>query len=432
MSDGQSAAFQPKPAYSAFVLGMLTLAYILNFVDRQVLALVLDDVKLDLGLTDSQLGWLLGPAFAMFYTVAGFPIARLADTWSRKGVLAISLSIWSAMTAVCGTAASFGQMLVARFGVAVGEAGGTPPSHSLISDYFPPERRATALSIYGWGIFFGTGFGFVLGGMVVEAFDWRTAFYGAGALGVPVALLLFFTVREPPPGISEGYVQAEQPSIGEVRRTLWRTPSFRTLMAAASCQAFLGYTVLTWGVSFLRRVFELSPSEAGFQFGVSAAIAGAAGITVGGVLVDKLAAKDGRWYGWISAISSLAAFPFALAFAWAGEPGFAIAAFCGFYFLNNVYVSSLWTLVQNLVPPRMRATASATQLAILNIVGLGGGPLMAGYVSDVLEPSRGADGLRVALTVAAVVGATASIFFMLCARTMRQDLARVAAGEETA
>ena len=429
MSEPQ-ATFAPRPAYSAFVLVALLLAYILNFVDRQVLALVADDVKADIGLSDSQLGLLMGPAFALFYTFAGFPIARLADTWSRKGVLATSLAVWSGMTALFGATGNFTQMAFARFGVAIGEAGGTPPSHSLISDYFPPERRATALSIYGWGIFVGTGFGFVFGGMIVEAFDWRTAFYAAGALGFPVTLLIVIAVREPPHGVSEGHTQVEQPSVGDVLRTLTRTPSFITLMVAAACQAFLGYTVLGWGATFLRRVFELSPSEAGFQFGVSAAVAGAIGITIGGVLADKLSAKDARWYGWLSAGSSLAALPFALAFAWAGDAGSAIAAFSLFYLLNNVYVSSLWTLVQNLVPPRMRATASASQLAILNIVGLGGGPLMAGIVSDVLEPSRGADGLRIALTIAAIVGASAAIFFMLCARTLRQDLARVSAGEE--
>ena len=416
-------AFRPGPATSAWVLAILLLAYVLNFVDRQVLALVLEDVKADLSLTDAQLGWLLGPAFSLFYTVAGFPIARLADTWSRKGVLAASLAVWSAMTAFCGSAVGFGQLLVARFGVAVGEAGGTPPSHSLISDYFPPDRRATALAIYGWGIFFGTGFGFVLGGLVVEAFDWRTAFYVAGALGLPVVALLLLTVEEPPPGASEGRARAAAPTLREVVRLITRTRSFVWLLAAAACQAFLGYTVLGWGATFLRRVFDLSASEAGWQFGIAAAAAGAIGITIGGVWADRAAARDGRWYGWISAISSFSALPFALLFAWADDSGLAVAAFAIFYLLNNVYVSSLWAMAQNLVPPRMRSTASATQLSVLNIVGLGGGPLMAGYVSDFLEPTRGADGLRVALTVAALVGALAGVFFLVCARTLREDLA---------
>jgi predicted MFS family arabinose efflux permease len=409
------------------VLFVLSLAYILNFVDRQVLALVLEDVKTDLSLTDAQLGWLLGPTFAVFYTIAAFPLARWADSWSRRGVLAGSLAVWSGMTAVCGLATSFVQMAIARCLVAIGEAGGTPPSHSLISDYFSPTRRATALSIYGWGIFLGTALGFIGGGLIADRFDWRTAFVVAGALGIPIALLIVVTVQEPPPGASEGRVDEARPGTGEVLRALVGTPSFVTLMLAAACQAFLGYTVLGWGATFLRRVFDLSASEAGFQFGAAAGVAGAIGITAGGVLADRLAPRDARWYGWIAAISSAAAFPFALAFAWAESAAFAMPMFFVFYLLNNVYVSILWTLVQTLVVPRMRATASAAQLAILNIVGLGGGPLMAGYVSDVLEPSRGPDGLRVALVVAAVVGATAALFFALCARTLPRDLARVGA-----
>lgn len=425
MTDKEKPPFAPSSRYSAYVLGILLTAYILNFVDRQVLALVAEDVKADMGLTDSQLGWLLGPAFVLFYTIAGIPLARLADITSRKQVVAVGLALWSAMTAACGAAGSFTHLLLARFGVGIGEAAGTPPSHSLLSDYFPPERRATALAIYGWGIFVGTGFGFVLGGMLLEAFSWRTAFYVAGIAGLPVALVLALTVREPPPGASDGVIEAKTPSTREVLRTLFARPSFPMLMVAASCQAFLGYTVLSWGATYLRRVFELSGRDAGVQFGIAAAVAGAVGVTLGGILADRLARRDERWYTWLSAIGSVISFPFALMFAWAPTSMLALIAFVPFYALNNLYVSSLWTLVQNLVSPRMRSTAAATQLGILNIVGLGAGPLVAGYVSQVLEPSYGVDGLRVALTIAAVVGAVAAGFFLLAGRTMRADLARV-------
>lgn len=421
----EAPPFSPSGRYAAYVLGILLLAYILNFVDRQVLALVAEDVKAEMDLTDSQLGWLLGPAFVLFYTIAGIPLARLADATSRKRVLTGGLAVWSAMTALCGAAVSFPQLLLARFGVGVGEAAGTPPSQSLICDYFPPERRATALGVYSWGIFVGTGFGFALGGILLEAFDWRTAFYAAGIAGLPVALLLATTVREPPPGASEGLVEEEAPRASEVIRTLFARPSFPVLMLAAACQAFLGYTVLSWGATYLRRVFEMSGRDAGIWFGLAAAVSGAAGATLGGLLADRLARRDERWYAWLSALSSITAFPFALGFAWAGNPTLAIASFVPFYFLNNLYVSSLWTLVQNLVSPRMRATAAATQLGILNIVGLGAGPLVAGYVSQVLEPSYGADGLRVALALAAVIGALAAVFFLLTGRTLRADLEHV-------
>lgn len=423
MPAAEKSDFAPTPRYSAYVLGVLVAAYVLNFVDRQVLALVAEDVKLEMGLTDSQLGWLLGPAFVIFYTITGLPLARLADRTSRKTVVAVGLAVWSGMTALCGAAGNFSQLLLARFGVGIGEAAGTPPSHSLISDYFPPERRATALGIYGWGIFIGTGFGFVFGGILLEAFNWRVAFYLAGLVGLPVALLLAFTVKEPPAGVSDGSIQEDVPSIREVMRTLFARASFPMLMVAAACQAFLGYTVLSWGATYLRRVLDLSGRDAGIQFGLAAAIAGVIGVTIGGVLADRLAQRDERWYAWLGAISSITALPFALGFAFAGNATIAIAFFCPFYLLNNLYVSSLWTLVQNLVAPRMRGVAAATQLGILNIVGLGAGPLVAGYVSEVLEPSYGPDGLRIALAIAAVVGSLAAIPFLLSARTLRADLA---------
>ena len=412
--------------YPAYVLAVLLITYILNFVDRQLLALAAVDVRDELGLSNTQMGILLGPVFVLFYTLAGVPLARLADATSRKTVLALGLTLWSAMTAACGAAGNFLQLSLARFGVGIGEATGTPTSHSLISDYFPPERRSTALAIYGWGIFVGTGFGFILGGMALQAWGWRSAFYIAGLAGLPVALLIFTTVREPPAGISEGQTDTgEGVSLMGVLRTLAATPSFRTLMAAAACQAFLGYTILSWGVTFLREAFDLSGAEAGLRFGLFAAIAGAIGVTVGGSLADRLAARDVRGYMTMSAITSAAALPFGLVFAWAGNVDLAMWAFAPFYLLNNMYISSLWTVVQNLVRPSMRSTAAATQLAILNIAGLGFGPLMAGIVSDVLQPSLGNDALRVAFSIATVVGAFAAVFFLLCARTLRADLARV-------
>ncbi|NRA09933.1 MAG: MFS transporter, partial [Myxococcales bacterium] len=430
-SRAAEATAVPSPAggkYPVYVLGVLLLAYILNFVDRQMLALAAVDVRDELGLSNTEMGILLGPVFVLFYTIAGVPLARLADATSRTAVLGLGLTLWSAMTAACGAAGSFLQLSLARFGVGIGEATGTPTSHSLISDYFPPERRSTALGVYGWGIFVGTGFGFIVGGMLLESWGWRSAFYLAGLAGLPVALLIFLTVREPTAGVSEGQADTgEGVSLVGTLRTLAGIPSFRTLMIAASCQAFLGYTILSWGVTFLREAFDLSGAEAGLRFGLFASIAGAIGVTLGGTLADRLTARDPRGPMTMSAISSAAALPFGLAFAWAGDVDFSMWAFAPFYLLNSMYVSSLWTVVQNLVRPRMRATASATQLGILNIAGLGFGPLMAGIVIDVLEPSWGGDALRVAFTIAAVVGASAAFFFLRCARTLRADLARVAA-----
>jgi predicted MFS family arabinose efflux permease len=339
-------------------------------------------------------------------------------------VLVAGLAAWSLLTAACGLARGFWPLVSLRFGVAVGEAAGTPPSHSMISDYFPPRRRATAMAVYGLGIYAGTGFGFAGGGLLLEWFDWRTAFFAAGLAGLPVALLIVLTVREPARGAAEGGAAATAPPLARVLPEIFATRAFRWLMAAAACQAFLGYAVLTWGAIYLRRVFEMSPGETGVAFGGIAAVAGGIGSLGGGVLADRLARRDPRWYAWLSALVSLAAFPFAAVFVLAAERDTALLAFAPFYLLNNLYVASLWTLVQGLVAPGLRATASATQLAVTNIVGYGIGPVLVGALNDALAPRLGAGAIRWSLLAAAVVGAASAVFFWQCARTLREDLAR--------
>lgn len=421
---GAAPAAPFSPAYARYVLGVLLAVYVMNFVDRQILAIVLDDVKRELGASDTAMGLLSGFAFAAFYTVAGIPIARLADRRSRRTIVAVSLALWSATTAACGLAASFWQLALARFGVGIGEAGGTPPSHALLSDYFPPERRATALAIYGMGIYFGVLFGFMGGGWIRDAFDWRTAFLAAGVPGVPLALLVFFTVREPPRGASEARaVGAEPPRGRDVLRILFGRRAFALLTLAACCQATSGYAVLTWGPAFLGRVHQLGASAIGTSFGLVAGLGGALGITLGGVLADRLARRDARYHAWLPAVVSLAAFPFAVPFYLAGDVATALASFAVFYVVNNMYVGSLWSLAQGLVPVRMRALASAALLAILNLVGQGLGPLFVGALNDALAPRLGAGAIRYSLLATAAIGALAGPLFFACARTLRADLA---------
>jgi MFS family permease len=428
MSGGRAAPETPSRAYANWVLFLLLLAYILNFVDRQVLAIVGLEVKQEMGLSDMQLGLLLGPYFALSFTLAGFVIARIADVGSRRNVLAAGLAAWSLFTAACGLARGFAQLATLRFAVAIGEAAGTPPSHSLISDYFPPARRATAMSVYGLGIYFGTGFGFAGGGMLLEWFDWRAAFLIAGLAGLPVALLILLTVREPVRGGGATPVPAA-PSVWRMLPEVFATRAFRWLMVAVAFQAFLGYVVLSWGAIYLRRVFDMSGAEAGVAFGGIAAVAGGLGALGGGVLADRLAPRDPRWYTRISAGVSLAAFPFAVMFVMADDRATALLAFAPFYLLNNSYLGSLWTLVQGLVTPNLRATASATQLAVANLVGYGIGPALVGFTNDALAPRFGDEAIRWSLLGAAVVGATSALFFWLCGRTLREDLEPPLGGE---
>lgn len=416
---------KPTRAYSLWVLALLSLAYVLNFVDRQVLAIVAGDVKKELALTDFQLSLLLGPAFVLCFTLSGFVVSHWADTRSRKRVLTAGLTVWSLLTAACGLATNFWQIATLRFGVGIGEAAGAPPSQSMLSDYFPPQQRARALSVFGLGIYVGTLLGFAGGGVIAEWFDWRTAFFVAGLSGVPLALVIAFSVREP----ERIAASAQHAPLREMTRVLFEQRTYRRLMLAAACQAFIGYAALSWSALFLQRVFAMNKAESGIAFGLTAGIAGAAGSLLGGVLADRLSTRDARWYAWLSGGVSLAAAPFFAAFARVESAALALACFGVFYFLNNIYVPSLWTLVQSLVPARLRATSSATQLAVTNVFGYGLGVALVGKLNDVLFAEYADAALRWTLLLPAAIGALSGPLFFRCAASVREDLAAVAREE---
>jgi MFS family permease len=416
---------KPSRGYSLWVLALLSLAYVLNFVDRQVLAIVAGDVKAELGLTDFQLSVLLGPAFVVCFTLSGFLLSHLADTRSRKWVLTAGLTLWSLLTAACGMATSFGQIAALRFGVGFGEAAGAPPSQSMLSDYFEPKQRARALSVFGLGIYFGTLLGFAGGGVIAHWFDWRTAFIVAGLSGLPLAVVIAFSVREP----ARAPLTAQHAPFAEMTRILFGQRTYRRLMLAAACQAFIGFAALSWSALFLQRVFAMNKAESGVAFGLTAGLAGAAGSLLGGVLADRLSTRDARWYAWLSGGVSLAAAPFFAAFAQAQSVVLALACFGAFYFLNNIYVASLWTLVQSLVPARLRATSSATQLAVTNLFGYGLGVALVGKLNDVAFAEYGDAALRWTLLLPAAIGALSGPLFFRCAASVREDLAAVASGE---
>lgn len=422
---GANAGAGQSRGYSGWVLFLLSVAYVLNFVDRQVLAIVAGDVKAELGLSDFQLGVLLGPAFVVCFTLSGFLLAHLADTRSRKWVLTAGLTVWSGLTAACGMATSFWQLAALRFGVGVGEAAGAPPSQSMLSDYFAPAQRARALSVFGLGIYFGTLLGFAGGGVIAQWFDWRTAFVAAGLSGIPVALAIALTVREP--ARAQAPAEASIP-FAAMMRVLAGQRTYRRLMAAAACQAFIGFAALSWSALFLQRVFAMNKAEAGVSFGLIAGLAGGAGSLLGGVLADRLSSRDPRWYAWLSAGVSLAAAPFFAAFARAESAALALACFGAFYFLNNIYVPSLWTLVQTLVPAHLRATSSATQLAITNVFGYGVSSVAVGALNDSLAASHGDAAMRLTLLLPAAIGALSAPLFWRCASTLREDLEAVARG----
>lgn len=424
---------QFSPAYRNYALGILFVGYIVNFVDRSILSLLLEPIKLELALSDSQLGLLGGLAFALFYTFLGIPIAALADRRSRVKILAVSMVIWSAMTALCGLAANFWMLLMARIGVGVGEAGASPPSHSLISDYFPIEKRATALSIYALGIPFGTMIGSYVGGWGADTIGWRNTFFLVGLPGIFVALVIALTLREPPRGMSDGKIAAngsntgtpkvEAPAVGEVLKFLWTKISFRHLSFAAGLHAFVSYGAGTWSAPFFTRIHNMPSTDLGAALAVVAGV-GAIGTFAGGYISDKLSDRTGdkRWYFWVPGIATVVMVPFQLvAYLYDGTTA-AIASLCIVAILGSAYLGPSFAMTQALVSLRMRAVASAILLFVLNLIGMGLGPYFVGTLSDVLNPTYGIESIRYALCVAVLINLWAGAHYFLGARTARGDL----------
>jgi MFS family permease len=419
----------PSRARARFVLAILFVVYVFNFIDRQILSILIGPIQKELGVSDTAMGLLSGFTFAIFYTLAGIPIARISDRGSRSAVIAVSLALWSLMTAATGFAQNFVQLALARIGVGVGEAGGSPPSHSLLSDYFPPERRATALALYANGIYVGAGLAYLLGGWVVTRFDWRTAYFAIGLAGLPLALLVRATVRELPRGLWEArtgvrHAPATAPGFRAAVRELFAKPTFGWLVAAACCQSIAGYGILNWGAEFLARVHGLSRLEIGTWMGPIILVGGCAGVSLGGWLADRLGARDPRWFLRMPAVVAVAALPFAVLFLLLPGATAALACFAPYYAVSNMYVGPLWSTAQNLARPELRATASALLLFILNLIGLGLGPLAVGAANDLLAPAYGAGAIRWSLLGVVLTGGLASLLYWAGSRQLPADLTR--------
>lgn len=415
-----------SPAYRAYALGLLVVVYIFNFIDRSILGILVEPIKQDLGVSDTMMGFLGGIAFATFYTFLGIPIARMADRGSRRNVLAVCLALWSGATALCGMAQNFVHLLMARIGVAVGEAGGSPPSHSMISDMFPADKRATALAIYALGIPIGTMLGNLGGGWINEAFEWRTAFLVVGLPGILLALVVRFTLREPPRGAAEGLEMeaGEAPPVSDVFKYLWSRRSFRLMALGGSLHAFVGYGVGYWIPAMFNRSHGLTTGEMGmalFYLG----FASIAGTLLGGYMGDKMGARDSRWYLWLPGIATMVSVPFSAFVYLYGEAYMALWVLAIPYVLGAYYLGPTFSLTQGMVGLRMRALASSILLFILNIIGLGLGPQFTGIASDVLNATTdlGPDSLRWALVISLIFNVVSAILYLLAARTIKEDLA---------
>jgi predicted MFS family arabinose efflux permease len=413
---------EPKAAY--YALGLLTVVYSFNFIDRQLLAILQEAIKADLGLSDGQLGLLTGFAFAVFYVTAGIPIARWADHSNRRNIVAMALAVWSGMTALSGLVGNYAQLLAARVGVGVGEAGGSPPSHSIISDIFPPHRRASALGFYSMGVSFGILFGFLLGGWLNEFFGWRVAFMVVGIPGVLLAVLVRYTMAEPIRGLSENKQVSDEPTtFRQVLAVLWASKAFRHIGLGAALNAFASYSTSNWTASFMIRSHGMSTGELGTWLALIMGLGGAVGVFCGGLIADRLGSRDKRWYVWLPALAGLIALPFIVSVYLVEGRYTALMCMIVPAVMSNVYLGNAIATTHGLVGMRMRAMSSAILFFILNIIGLGAGPWSVGVFSDYLSASQGAESLRYAMLYILPVASFWSIcHFYLASKTLRADL----------
>ncbi len=390
-----------------WTLVLLVLVFTSSHVDRQIVAILAQPIKDAFQISDTQIGLLTGFAFALFYATLGMPMAMWADRRNRRNLIALSVGLWSGMTALCGAAGNFWHLLAARIGVGVGEAGSNPPSHSIISDLFPPERRGTAMAIFATGVNFGIMLGYLIGGWGNEWFSWRWAFVIAGAPGLLLALLVRFTIREPPrlqrsivPG---GQAEEEAPPFRSVAKVMWRSPILRHAVIAGTLVSFAGYAAIAWVPSYFIRVHGFSSGEAGTILALLIGVGGGIGTFAGGWLADRVAPRGEGWRAWVICIALLIYVPFAAVCYLAESPLWAAIGFAGPAIFGGVYIGIGFAIIQSQVTNRMRAVAAAINLFILNIVGLGAGPTTVGAISDLAQPTYGDDSLRVGLLAMIVV-----------------------------
>jgi len=405
------------PRSGAVVLALLLLAYIFNFLDRQILGILAQPIKASLQLSDAEFGALGGTAFALLYSVLGIPLAMLADRTSRSAVVAGSLAVWSGFTALCGTATGFWQLFLYRVGVGVGEAGGVAPSYALISDYFPPERRARALAIFSLGIPLGLGGGAFMGAHLAALFGWRAAFIIMGVAGVVLAPILRWAVRDLPRTTP---ATAAEP-LTSVFPMLARKPTFWLLAFGASASSMCGYGLALWTPSIMMRSFDLSLVQAGNFLASLVILGGCTGVFAGGWFADRLGRGDRRWYAWLPAIAWLITAPTFVAGYFASNLWAAWFLLIIPNALNILWLGPIVTAIQRLVPASMRATRSASFLLINNLIGLGVGPWLIGRISDGLKASHGADALRYAASGCCAFYLVAALLALFAARSLRAD-----------
>jgi len=414
----------PSRRYRNIVLGLLVLVYTLNFVDRQIISILAGLIKVDLKLSDTELGLMAGLAFAALYSTLGVPIASLADRSSRRRIMTWALALWSAFTAVCGFTTSFWQLFLARIGVGIGEAGGVAPAYSFISDYFPKSQRARALAVYSLGIPLGGAFGILFGGLIAKAIGWRAAFIIVGSAGLVVAPVFRWIVRDPKRGgyeVAAGTPTPARARIADVFRIVAKKKTFWLLSFGAAASSVCGYGLAFWLPSFFERSYHFTLVERSWFYAGITLIGGCLGIVGGGILADRAGKASRSAYPLIPAISFLIGLP---CFLCAVNTSSAVLAFVLFVIptgLNLVWLGPIVTSVQHLVPAHMRTTASAMFLLLNNLIGIAIGLYYFGAVSDALKPHFGAESLRYAIYTGLGFYVIASALLFIASRKIKRD-----------
>ncbi|PZU56846.1 MAG: MFS transporter [Sphingobium sp.] len=413
------------------MLFILAVIYCLNYMDRQILGILSLPIKDELKLTDTELGLMGGLAFAIFYSVLGIPIARIADRINRVWVISVAVSIWSIFTAICGMAGSFTQLFLARLGVGIGEAGGVAPTYSIVSDYFPPKERARAMAVLTLGLPIGSALGLFVGGVIAANYGWRTAFFVLGFGGlliVPVALLAIKEPRRgrldpaPLPTAQPLPADSAMPSFLDVLRHVGRKPSFWLFSLGAATASMLSYGLGFWLPSFVHRSQGLSLSDTSRYLAIVTFVGGVTGTLLGGWLSDKLGEKRKSAYGWVPGFAFCIGLPFLMAAVLAKETAWLLALLVVPQAMGLVWTGPTIAAIQHLAPAQMRTTASAIFLFICNFIGLGIGTVSFGYLSDRLNGQYGDDALRYAIIICGLVlYPLTAILYFAAGRSLARD-----------
>jgi predicted MFS family arabinose efflux permease len=408
-----------------YVLVIMTLIYVVNYLDRQILAILMPQIKLEFGLNYKEIGYLIGPAFAIVYAILGVPLAVIADRANRRNIIAASLAVFSVMTVFSSFARGFWSMALARFGTGVGEAGTGPSINSIIADLYAPAERASALSFYTAGLNVGLLVAFFGGGWISDHYGWRIAIISAGVPGLLLTFLLLFTVREPKRGLVEALPDMAPPSFVSVVKYLWAQRSFRWMAIGTSFSSFGGYAGIAFIPTFLKVSHHMTQAEVGAALALLTGVGGAIGTYLAGVIADRYGARDVRWNMYVPIIATFVGIPFAPVFYLAPSTAVALAAAIVPVTIAAAYVGPAYAMAQGLVPLRMRARSVAILLLVLNIIGLGLGPPVVGAVADFLLPYFGADALRYAMLTTILTGLTGAYCYWRSTATLKADLAKV-------